>query len=210
MYIYKSFRQPEDNILFDDDLLEFVSESNSFLFRIWESETEFIVKGISCPDEDINFSEAGKRSVPVLRRRSGGGTVVQGPGCLNYCAVFFTIKTPDIKGCFDLVLDALKFAFAKEGIMLERKGISDLVLRGKKVSGNAQRRKRNRFYVHGTVLYDFDINNIQSLLNMPGKMPQYRANRPHNEFLDNIPLSRELVISCLFNAYELLGKDRGI
>ena len=45
---------------------------------------------------DVNTAHAQKDNVPVLRRSSGGGTVVQGPGCLNYTLVLSKQKHPEL------------------------------------------------------------------------------------------------------------------
>jgi lipoate-protein ligase A len=66
-------------------------------------------------------------------------------------------------------------------------GTSDLAANGLKFSGNAQQRKRRFFLHHGTLLYGFDPDRIGRYLKPPGRQPEYRRGRPHQEFVTNLP-----------------------
>src|SRR5208283_4001102 len=91
-----SFPTPAENILFDEVLWRLAEkhEAGEFL-RFWESAEIFIVLGRGGKsEEDVNAQEAGRDQVPVLQRSSGGGTVVQGPGCLNYTLILSKQKYP--------------------------------------------------------------------------------------------------------------------
>ena len=91
-----SFSSPTENILFDEVLWRLAEkdEGGEFL-RFWESSEVFIVLGrAGQAQEDVNLVAAQKDNIPVLRRSSGGGTVVQGPGCLNYTLILSKQKRP--------------------------------------------------------------------------------------------------------------------
>ena len=86
-------------------------------------------------------------------------------------------------------------------------GTSDLVIdipneRPKKFSGNALRIKRNHFLYHGTILYNFDLPLVESLLATPTRTPDYRLGRGHREFITNLPLDRETVVGALTKAWQ--------
>ena len=93
-----SFSTPQDNILFDDVLLQLAEEGRGDqVLRFWESQQYFIVLGRTGQEhEEVKADEVRKDRIPVLRRSSGGGTVVQGKGCLNYSLIFSKEKTPQI------------------------------------------------------------------------------------------------------------------
>jgi lipoate-protein ligase A len=76
----------------------------------------------------------------------------------------------------------------------------DLVFRGRKVSGSAQRRGRRAILHHGTILYDFDASLATRYLKEPARQPPYRAGRRHSDFLGNLPLSRSAVFAALQRA----------
>ena len=60
-------------------------------------------------------------------------------------------------------------------------------LAGRKVSGNAQQRKRHHLLHHGTLLYGFDGEQVGLYLRMPARQPEYRAGRGHAAFVRNLP-----------------------
>jgi len=61
----------------------------------------------------------------------------------------------------------------------------------RKFSGNAQKRGKKFILHHGTILYDFDLSLIEKYLPIPHKIPEYRRERSHKNFLTNIPLKRK-------------------
>jgi hypothetical protein len=69
---------------------------------------------------------------------------------------------------------------------LTLEGHTDLALEGRKFSGNAQRRKRSVLLFHGTVLHHFDLTQLARFLRFPSAQPDYRAGRPHLDFVRNL------------------------
>lgn len=88
-----------------------------------------------------------------------------------------------------LVLETLVEALRPKVADLHRQGISDLALGEYKCSGNSLRIKRTHLLYHGTLLYDFPLGLIEECLAMPRRQPAYRCDRPHREFVANLPLS---------------------
>ena len=80
---------PEENVLLDEALFVLAEKfSGGEVLRFWESQKPFIVLGrIGKESEDIHIEAVKKDNIPVFRRASGGGTVVQGAGCLNYAVI---------------------------------------------------------------------------------------------------------------------------
>jgi lipoate-protein ligase A len=68
-------------------------------------------------------------------------------------------------------------------------GISDLAVDGRKVSGSAQRRKRNVLLFHGTILYRMQAGIVSRYLKQPKRQPDYRRDRSHCQFLRTIDAS---------------------
>ena len=91
-----SFPTPQENIAFDEVLLCLAEKhSGGEYLRFWESSKIFIVMGlIGRAEVDVNSIHTQEDNIPVLRRSSGGGTVLQGPGCLNYALVLSKQKHP--------------------------------------------------------------------------------------------------------------------
>lgn len=198
-----SLPTPEENLALDEALLEWAEENSPDpLIRFWESPAYFAVLGYSCRvNIEVSVKECQKNNIPILRRPSGGGTVLQGPGCLNFCLIASFKHFPDlayINRTNDLVMNKNQRALASilgEGV--EVQGISDLTYKERKFSGNAQRRKKDYIMFHGTFLYNFDLQKISALLPIPPKVPDYREDRPHSDFLTNIPATSDQIKESL-------------
>jgi len=199
---------PEENLAADEALLDLCEAGvEDEVLRFWESPVPFVVLGYSNKTgSEIRLDAAQRANVPVLRRCTGGGAVVQGPGCLNFSLVLRIAGTGPLAGVTETnrhILqrhhDALLPALGKA---LAVRGISDLTLGNLKISGNAQRRKKKCLLFHGTFLLDFDIELVEHLLPMPSREPSYRQRRPHREFLTNAALVRAAVKSALARAWQ--------
>jgi len=198
-----SFADPQENIFYDDVLLaqaeaSQVGSSDRQLgntLRLWESPVYFIVLGRTGKvEEDLNIQAVQTDAIPVLRRSSGGGTVVQGPGCLNFSFILSKNShpgLPDLRKSYHVILEGVLTLLMDMGVDAGFRPISDLALTDgeKKFSGNAQRRGREFILHHGTILYDFDLDLISRYLAIPRDIPEYRKGRPHRDFIANIPLS---------------------
>ncbi len=197
---------PQLCLKLDDDLLEL--DGRFPILRFWESREYFVVLGRGRPMSDVLEETAHRLRIPVLRRRSGGGTVLQGPGCLNYTYVDWAGPGKrGIKETFAWVLDRVSSAIERVvRIKVVRRGVSDLCLGDRKFSGNAQRRLKDRFYVHGTILYDFDIPLMDEVLAIPDKIPDYRRGRSHSEFVVNLPVEKRDLGKLVYSIeQELMG-----
>jgi lipoate-protein ligase A len=178
--------------------------SPGHLCRCWQVSRPVVVVGRSSAiaDQVIQETCAADR-VRVLRRFSGGGSVVLGPGCLNYAVVLSLVSWPElasVSASFHIILGRIIGALGIPG--LSPAGGTDLALGGRKVSGNAQRRGRRALIHHGTLLCGFDPRLAARYLREPGRQPAYRAARHHTEFMGNLPLSIETVRARLEGAWK--------
>jgi lipoate-protein ligase A len=82
------------------------------------------------------------------------------------------------------------------------RGTSDLAVEDHKVSGNSLRCKRDHLLYHGTLLYEFDLTLFAELLRMPPRQPEYRARRPHGQFVANLPVGADSLRLALATAFE--------
>jgi lipoate-protein ligase A len=167
--------------------------------RFWESPVPVMVLGRSgVIARDIDEEACVAAGIEILRRDSGGGAVLLGPGCLNYSLVLALDRHPelrDVRASYRRILGWVIAALAVPE--LEINGLSDLALTGKKVSGNAQRRGAKALLHHGTLLYGFDPRVLERYLKMPARQPDYRRSRGHSAFVGNLPLSASEIINRL-------------
>ena len=129
--------------------------------------------------------------IPILRRISGGAAVVVGPGCLMYAVVLSLQLRPQLRSidrAHAVVLGTHAAALRPYAPDLGLRGICDLAVGEKKISGNSVRYKREHVLYHGTLLYDFPLELIGRCLSMPPRVPEYRQARPHGAFVANLPL----------------------
>jgi lipoate-protein ligase A len=202
-----SFPTPQENIQFDDVLLTLAEKHGGGEYvRFWESSNIFIVLGrIGRGEEDVNPIHV-QDNILVLRRSSGGGTVLQGPGCLNYTLVLSKQKYPelnDLRKSYEWISLRVIGALRQAGVEAYFRPISDLATGAleKKFSGNAQRRAKHHVLHHGTILYNFDLSLISRYLNMPNNIPEYRKGRPHTDFVTNIPINPLVFKDYLANSF---------
>ena len=203
-----SFSTPAENILFDDVLL-YLAEADNLeeTLRLWESEQRFIVLGRTGKiKEDVNIEAVRRENIPVLRRSSGGGTVLQGKGCLNFSLILSKERHPlirDLRRSYQYILEKVINAFGPLGQQLVFRPISDLATAAgeQKVSGNAQKRGKNFILHHGTILYHCDLGAMERFLKIPQDIPDYRRDRPHRTFVTNLPLDQNVIKKALGEAF---------
>lgn len=204
---------PAENLACDEALLELQEAGGGpGLIRFWESSTYFIVVGYANRvREEIHEDACRERAVPVLRRCSGGGTVLQGPGCLNYSVVLpLSCVGPDptITATNRFVMERNRSALEKLlGEPVSIAGHTDLVLGDRKFSGNAQRRKRESFLFHGTFLLNFDRALIEKTLRPPPRQPDYRRHRSHADFVIPLPVTSTEIKEALKMAWNAMEPD---
>ncbi len=206
-----TFSSPEENLLLDDALLLLAERGHSGgeILRFWESSSFFVVLGrTGKADEDVVPEQSQRDDIPVLRRSSGGGTVLQGPGCFNYTLILdkqADERLHDIRKSYQVILTEIIRIMSRNGVQAEFRPVSDLVVPEgeRKFSGNAQKRAKRFILHHGTILYDFDIDKIEQCLRIPHAVPEYRRGRAHQEFLVNIPLNQQQIKNAFLQHFHV-------
>lgn len=198
---------PSANLACDEALLDWCEDSpGGEMLRFWEPRRYFVVLGYGNRAElEVNLAACREESVGVYRRCSGGGTVLQGPGCLNYSLILHIGGDPALRTIGSAnrhIMERQRQAL--EGVLgrsVRVEGITDLTLGGQKFCGNAQRRKRRALLFHGAFLLSFDISRMQKLLPMPSRQPDYRQERTHGQFLLNLNVPASAVKGALREAW---------
>lgn len=206
---HESFAAIADNLTEEARLLEEIDGNPSAAcLRLWEQPTPAVIVGRSnVIDVEVDVAACAADQVPILQRSSGGGTVVLGPGCLCYALVLPISETHRRLGVTAVtakIMQQLANALSRPGQPVIVQGVSDLVLDGRKFSGNAQRWRRHALLHHGTVLYDFDLALIGRYLRFPSRVPDYRDKRTHLDFVRNLDLTREEIVERLSRAWNAI------
>ncbi len=200
---------PAENLAADEALLDWCEAGagdETLLF--WEPRAAFVVVGYANQvAAEVNIPACEAKGIPVFRRCSGGGTVVQMPGGLNYSLILRieeSTQTRNITAANQFIMEKNR-AVIKNAIPQSRisiRGHTDLCLGDLKFAGNSQRRRKKFLLFHGTLLLDCDLALISELLRMPSAQPDYRASRPHSEFVTNLKLPAEKMKAALAEAWQ--------
>jgi lipoate-protein ligase A len=195
---------PAENLACDEALLDWSEENGGEeILRFWELPETFVVVGYANKiAAEVNVENCRAKQIPIFRRCSGGGTVLQGAGCLNYSLILrITENSPSasISGANKFIMERNRAAIESLHLAskLSVRGHTDLVLGDKKISGNSQRRRKDFLLFHGTFLLNFDLALVTQFLRMPSKEPDYRQSRSHDEFLTNLNLPASEIKSAL-------------
>lgn len=155
------------NLAFEEYLLTIIGAGQSILF-LYENDASVIVGRFQNPWKECRTGLARRNRTPIRRRISGGGTVIHGPGNLNY-SVITGRPTPEK----DLNLSRIIRAMASLGVQVQRNDRYDLLIQKPdglfKVSGSAFRQASGVSMHHGTLLIDADLNGLRGLLHTPSR-----------------------------------------
>jgi lipoate---protein ligase len=198
---------PAENLALDEALLEAaeIGELADEVLRLWELPTPAVIIGRSSKiAEEVDLTAAESLKIPVLRRASGGAAIVAGPGCLMYSVVLRYAGREHLRLLDEVhrhVLGIIVSALCAFTAGIQHLGTSDLVLKNRKFSGNSLRCKRDHLLYHGTILYNYDLALIPRMLKTAPRQPDYRENRPHTDFITNLPLTASTLRSALTTAF---------
>lgn len=198
-----------ENLAIDDALLQAVDEGfgiSDELLRIWRVDHLATVIGRSSRMMDeVHLDVASEFQIPVLRRSSGGASVVIGPGCLQYSLLIDLEKRSDLRmldAVHQYVMSRMLTSLRSFNSNVEAKGTCDLVIDDRKISGNALKVGRSWTLYHGTVLLNMDLTWIDRLLKHPPREPHYRRGRPHSQFVNNLSAPFRAVAKSLQTVWQ--------
>lgn len=200
----------EAQLALDEALLQEAHEGAfaEVVVRVWMAAEPVVVLGSSSRvEEEVDQRVCAARGVGILRRPSGGATVVLGPGCLMWSVITPHPKAaPPIEQIHAAMLDPLAEALSRQThLPVVRRGLSDLAIQTdageRKISGNALRVKRHGVLYHGTLLDSLDLDLVSEVLRHPPREPEYRGRRPHGAFVANLGLGRERLVAAVREAF---------
>ena len=118
-------------------------------------------------NEEVNFTKCREIGVDIVRRLTGGGAVLHEYE-LTYS--FISRRYPqNIVESYKWICDAIVISIKRLGFDASFVPLNDIVIEGKKVSGNAQTRRKGVLLQHGTILLGVDVNKMFSVLKVPSE-----------------------------------------
>lgn len=144
---------------------EFVAEwSEGEAFFVWRVLPTVIIGRNQDLEAEVNMDYCLGHGVRVVRRKSGGGCVYSDKGNIM---VSFVSRRGEVSAVFDRYLSALTACLCSLGLDAEKSGRNDILVDGRKVSGNAFHQLPDRSIVHGTLLYDTDLDALEEAIRPP-------------------------------------------
>ena len=120
----------------------------------------------------VNITECLKNGIDIVRRQTGGGAVLHmynGEVTYSFVTLPGTVVPRSIKESFRVICQAIVKSLRIIGADAEFKPVNDVIIGGRKVSGNAQTRKYGGFLQHGTILTRLDTELMSRVLIVPGE-----------------------------------------
>lgn len=159
--IHSNINQPAINLATEEYILDQMDLSDNYLL-FYINQPSIIIGKHQNTHEEINHDYVKRHSIDVVRRISGGGTVYHDFGNLNFS--FLSSSENKVFNDFKTFTEPVICALKKLDISAELSGRNDILVNGRKISGNAQYRRGNRMFCHGTLLFNSDIDAIVSAL----------------------------------------------
>jgi len=147
---------PWYNMSFDEYCLEQYPSDDSF-FYLWRNRPSVIIGLNQNAYSEVNLGYLQARDIRLARRVTGGGAVYHDLQNLNYTVIGR-----------DASLEPVVAALRALGVPAELTGRNDIFVEGRKVSGYARRLWRDRQIIHGTLMYDVDLDTLAQVLDVPG------------------------------------------
>jgi len=146
------------NIATEEWLFNNALEHDQILY-LWRNKDTVIIGRNQNPWAECNLQKMESEGVSLVRRHSGGGAVFQDLG--NSIFTFISHKQNyDKDKNYQIILNTLR----KFNIQAARSGRNDIVVNGKKISGNAYKESNNRALHHGTLLVNVDLSRLANYL----------------------------------------------
>lgn len=133
-------------------------------FFVWRVAPTVIIGRNQDLEAEVNLEYCRRHGVKVVRRKSGGGCVYSDMGNIM---ISYVSRRGDVSEIFDRYLSSLTSCLRSLGLDAEKSGRNDILVEGRKVSGNAFHQLPDRSIVHGTLLYDTDFTALEEAIRPP-------------------------------------------
>ncbi len=133
-------------------------------FFVWRVSPTVIIGRNQDLEAEVNLEYCRNHGVHVVRRKSGGGCVYSDMGNIM---VSYISGRGVVSAVFDRYLSAMTACLCSLGLKAEKSGRNDILVEGRKVSGNAFHQLPDRSIVHGTLLYDTDFEALEEAIRPP-------------------------------------------
>ena len=203
-YIQNCCTRASWNMAFDEHCLQQFSFP---VFYLWRNAPSVIIGLNQNPYAEVNLPYLDRHGILLARRVTGGGAVYHDLQNLNYSIIRPVTGNSDSSDVVQMVAEALRHL----GVPAELSGRNDILVGGRKVSGYARRVWCDREMIHGTLMFDVDIDTLTQALNVPGSKLEAKGvasvrSRVAN-LKDYLPQCRDVLDLQRLLQAELAGSD---
>lgn len=160
-YLKNPSTNPYYNMAFDEYCLESLPIDEPVFF-LWQNRPAVIVGYNQEVNTEVNLDYLKEKGIDLVRRVTGGGAVYHDLENLNYTIVG---RSEDLEHDYPEYAALMMKALQALGVPATLSGRNDILVDGKKVSGFAKRVCKNRLMVHGTLMYNVDVDVLTHVLN---------------------------------------------
>ncbi|MGO1652212.1 lipoate--protein ligase [Senegalia sp. (in: firmicutes)] len=135
------------------------------VFMLWVNKPSILIGRNQNTLTEINYNYVKDNNIDVVRRLSGGGAIYNDFGNINF--TFITNrdkKSSTEKNSFNKFALPVIEALQSLGVNAEFTGRNDIIIEGKKFSGNAQYFQKDKLLHHGSILFDCDMSKLSLAL----------------------------------------------
>lgn len=140
------------------------SKVNDDMFFTWQTRPTVIIGRNQDLEAEVNLEFCRSRNIAVYRRKSGGGCVYSDEGNIM---ISYIVRRADVADVFDRYLTSLTEFLCGMGLQAQKSERNDVLVEGRKVSGNAFHQLPSRSIVHGTLLYSTDFEVLEQAIRPP-------------------------------------------
>lgn len=160
IYIENTNNDPRYNLAFEEYVF-LNTDYDEPILLLWQNGPAVIVGKYQNTLEEVNYDFVKEKGINIVRRNTGGGAVYHDLGNLNYSFII-----PDVQSKIDFKTFTIPVVKALEsaGVQAEQTGRNDILVDGKKFSGNAQQFSNHKLLHHGTLMFDVNTDDVAKAL----------------------------------------------
>lgn len=162
-YLINNSTDPYFNLAFDEYCLENIPSEEPYFF-LWRNRPAVIIGLNQNAYSEVNLDYLNSHDITLARRVTGGGAVYHDLQNMNYTIIG---RNPSPQP----MVDALRSL----GVPAELTGRNDIFVEGRKVSGYARRVSHDQEIIHGTLMYDVDLDTLTHVLDTQGSKMQAKG-----------------------------------
>lgn len=208
LYIESPSTDPRWNLALEEYVFSHMDRAQEY-FMLWQNHNTVVIGKNQNTIAEINSDFVRARDIQVVRRLSGGGAVYHDLGNLNFSFIADAQNMNEIN--FTRFCQPVVKTLQQMGVPAEINGRNDMLICGRKFSGNAQYTRQGRVLHHGTLMFASDLGVVSAALKPNKAKLQTKGIASVSSRVCNISefLHKEITLEQFKTAllHNLLGSD---